>query len=279
VSHAHLHSVAQFTLIPRLALIGRHLSREYGDPDAFLRQNAFEPTRYVPLCRVYGINLAFSAAGEVRLDALHQLALLRVGEVLAEVLCLSDQKWHASMQLRVVLGSDQIAEAVRPIRIAEQCIEGRADHGMVSSMLFERLFDLLFEIRICFRQRLVHVNADDFFAIGRQFTGDVFQRDERAEFHEKLAEQQWRCTRFAFDLLGHLRFRAGILFGGNDRHSLEDAVALREVADTRLAPLVAFCHHLVWFQAIEHIEKIVGVTAHEGSGKYGDSVHRPRHGP
>src|SRR5260370_15470896 len=87
VSHAHLHSVAQFTLIPRLALIGRHLSREYGDPDAFLRQNAFEPTRYVPLCRVYGIDLAFSAAGEVRLAALQQLALLRVGEVLAEVLC------------------------------------------------------------------------------------------------------------------------------------------------------------------------------------------------
>ena len=175
MSHAHLHSVAKLALIPGLALIGRHLSREYGDADAFLRQNSFEPTRYVPLCRVYGIYLAFSAAGEVRLDALHQLALLRVGEVLAEVLCLSDQKWHASMQLRVVLGSDQITEAVRPIRIGEQCIEGRADHGMVSSMLFERLFDLLFEIRICFRQRFVHVHADDFFAIGWQFTGDVFQ--------------------------------------------------------------------------------------------------------
>src|SRR6202167_2304592 len=97
VSHAHLHSVAKLALIPGLALIGRHLSREYGDADAFLRQNAFEPTRYVPLCRVYGINLAFSATGEIRLDAFHQLALLRVGEVLAEVLCLSDQKWHASM--------------------------------------------------------------------------------------------------------------------------------------------------------------------------------------
>src|SRR5258708_36002718 len=98
------------------------MSSEYGDPDAFVRQHASEPTRYVPRCRVYGINLACSAAGEVRLDALHQLALLRVGEVLAEVLCLSDQKWHASMQLRVVLGSDQIPEAVRPIRIGEQCI-------------------------------------------------------------------------------------------------------------------------------------------------------------
>src|ERR1700691_4660680 len=103
MSHAHLHSVAKLALIPRLALIGRHLSREYGDPDAFLRQNAFETTRYVPLRRVYGINLAFSAAGEVRLDALHQLALLRVGEVLTEVLRLSDQKRQASMQLRVVL--------------------------------------------------------------------------------------------------------------------------------------------------------------------------------
>src|SRR5208283_2074902 len=229
VSNAHLHSVAKLALIPGLALIGRHLSREYGDPDAFLRQNAFESTRYVPLRRVYSINLAFSAAGEVGLDALHQLALLRVGEVLAEVLCLSDQKWHASMQLRVVLGSDQITEAVRPIRIGKQCIEGRADHGMVSSMLFERLFDLLFEIRISFRQRFVHVHADDFFAVSWQFTGDVFQRDERTKFHKKLAEQQWRCARFAFDLLGHLRFRAGILFGSDDRHSFEHAVALREV--------------------------------------------------
>src|SRR5258708_35634753 len=141
------------------------MSSEYGDPDAFVRQNSFEPTRYVPRCRVYGINLAFSAAGEVRLDALHQLALLRVGEVLAEVLCLSDQKWQASMQLRVVLGPDQITEAVRPIRIGEQCIQSRADHGMVSSMLFERLFDLLFEIRICFRQRLVPCPPHDLLPV------------------------------------------------------------------------------------------------------------------
>src|SRR5208283_5553465 len=99
MSHAHLHSVAKLALIPGLALIGGHLSRQYGDADAFLRQNSFEPTRYVPLRRVHGINLAFSAAGEVRLDAFHQLPLLRVDEVLAEILCLSDQKWHASMRL------------------------------------------------------------------------------------------------------------------------------------------------------------------------------------
>src|SRR5260370_28612773 len=76
MSHAHLHSVAKFALIPVLALIARHLSREYGDADAFLRQNSFEPTRYVPLCRVYALDLAFSAAGEVRLDALLHFAPL-----------------------------------------------------------------------------------------------------------------------------------------------------------------------------------------------------------
>lgn len=39
----------------------------------------------------------------------------------------------------------------------EQCIEGRTNQGMVSPVFFERLFDLLFEIRICFRQGFVHV--------------------------------------------------------------------------------------------------------------------------
>jgi hypothetical protein len=73
MSHAHLHSVAKLAFIPRLALIGRHLTREHGDADAFLRQNPFEPTGYVPLRRVHGIDLAFSAAGEVRLDAFDQL--------------------------------------------------------------------------------------------------------------------------------------------------------------------------------------------------------------
>ena len=56
-------AVAKLAFIPGLALIGRHLSREDGDADSFLRQNSFEPTRYVPLRRVNGINLAFSAAG------------------------------------------------------------------------------------------------------------------------------------------------------------------------------------------------------------------------
>ncbi|PYT24871.1 MAG: hypothetical protein DMG57_27135 [Acidobacteria bacterium] len=36
VSHAHLHFVAKLALIPGLALIGRHLSRDYGDADVFL---------------------------------------------------------------------------------------------------------------------------------------------------------------------------------------------------------------------------------------------------
>jgi hypothetical protein len=49
------------------------------------------------------------------------------------------------MRLGVVFGPDQITEAVRPIRIGEQRIQGCAADGMVPSMLFERLLDLLLE--------------------------------------------------------------------------------------------------------------------------------------
>src|SRR5579872_4807643 len=47
-------------------------------------------------------------------------------------------------------------------------------------MLFEGIFDLPFEIRIRLRQRFVHVDADDFLSILRQFARDVLQRNERA---------------------------------------------------------------------------------------------------
>jgi len=82
----------------------------------------------------------------------------------------------------------------------------------------------------------------------------------------------------SLDLLGHLCLRARIFFRRNDRYSFEHTIRFREAADSRLAPLVPFRDHLAGLQPVQHVEEIVRVAAHQGSGKHGDFIDRTRQG-
>jgi len=43
------------------------------------------------------------------------------------------------MRLRIVFGSDEVAQTIRPVRIRKQRVEGGADNRVIAPMLFERI--------------------------------------------------------------------------------------------------------------------------------------------
>src|ERR1035438_9584153 len=104
------------------------------------------------------------------------------------------------------------------------------------------------------RDRFIHRDTDHFLRIWRKIGGDVFQRDERPNIHEKSAEQQRRRPRPLFDPLGNLRFGAGVLLGFDGGDGLQDAVRLRETADATFAIFIALGHHSPGVDAVQDVE-------------------------
>ena len=63
--HDYLNPGAQLPLVPGFAFLRRHLRSEHRYPDAFLRQNAFQPAGHIPLLRIDRVDLSYEEYGLV----------------------------------------------------------------------------------------------------------------------------------------------------------------------------------------------------------------------
>ena len=95
--------------------------------------------RHVPLLRIDRIDLHLPASLKRGFDFLKQLPLLGVDEVLIQVLCSRNQKRFPALGFRIEFPPNQVSEAVGPIGISQEGIQGHADHRLIATMLTESL--------------------------------------------------------------------------------------------------------------------------------------------
>jgi hypothetical protein len=114
----------------------------------------------------------------------------------------------------------------------------------------------------------IHRNTDHFLGVWRKIGGDVFQRDECPNIHEKSTEKQRRRSRPLLDPLGDLRFGAGVLLGIDGGDGLQDAVRLREASDASVAVFITLGDHSRGIDAIQDIEHVGRHAARQRAGQH-----------
>src|SRR5258708_14702543 len=107
----------------------------------------------------------------------NKAALFRIDLVLAQIWRWGYEEFSPPLSFRVKFPSIQIPEVKRPVWIKQQGIQRYTHHRLVSAMLLQRVFHVLFKFLVAFLQWSVHLHADHVFAVGRQSTGTVSERN------------------------------------------------------------------------------------------------------
>ena len=159
-------------------------------------------------------------------------------------------------------------EFIRVVGVQEQRIEQNAHQALVAAMRAHRRPDFLFEFLVGFGEIGVHLNREHALVVARQVVRNVFEREEGGRVHQKLAEQQRRCSGLPQNLNRLLRRpRAGVIFLAHLLDGFEHSVLLLKVAPSLAAVGEAFACHRVRFHTVEDVEEIVGVAAHQRAGE------------
>jgi hypothetical protein len=190
VRNHHLDARPHLPFVPGLSQFRGYFRGQNGHSNPFFRQDALQPARHVPFLCVDRVDLHLPPPVKRGFHFVQQPPFLGVDKVLIEVASRSDQEWFATLGFGVELSPYQIPETEGPVRVSEESIQGHADHRLVASMLAECLLDVLFQILVRFLQRLIHLDADHFFPVGRKSVGDIFQGHEGAQTHQEAAKQK-----------------------------------------------------------------------------------------
>src|SRR6266702_1181262 len=161
------------------------------------------------------------------------------------------------------------------IGIKKERVEQNAHQALVSAMRFHRGANILLQSLVGLLEGVVHIDRYDALVVSGQIVRDVLERKEGCCAHQKLAEEQRRSSWFpqnADCLLG--RPGAGIvrLFDLLDR--FENAILLLEVSPALPSVREALAHHRARLHAVEDVEKVVRVAAHQGSRERDQSLRR-----
>src|SRR5206468_2030031 len=113
--------------------------------------------------------------------------------------------------------------------------------------------NLLLKRLICSLERCVHADTNYLFREWWQLSRNVLQGNEGRKAHQELAEQQWRGTGPAFNLLGYARFRATVVRRLDGRDLFQHTIGFGEGTESRFTPLVSAAGHFASLQPIQEI--------------------------
>ena len=125
-----------------------------------------------------------------------------------------------------------------------------------------------FELLVGFLESVVHFDRDDALVVTRQIVRDVFKRQKGCRVHQELAEQQRRSSGLAQNahrLLG--RSRAGVVWLFHLLDGFKNAVLFLKIPPSLPAVGEALADHHVRLHAVEDVEKVVRIAAHQSSGE------------
>src|SRR5712672_362676 len=94
------------------------------------------------------------------------------------------------LSFRVKFPSIQIAVAKWPVGIKQQGVQGYTHHRLIPAMLLQCGLHVLFKFLVGFFQGRVHLDANDLLPVGRQRLGNILERNECPQAHQKAAEEQ-----------------------------------------------------------------------------------------
>jgi hypothetical protein len=115
MSHDYLNAGAQLAFVPGFAFLRRHLGREHRYPDAFFRQDAFQPAGHVSLLSVNCVHLNISTAVERSLNFFQQPTFLGVDKFLVQVSRRRDEERFAPPGFGIELTPHQVSESERAL--------------------------------------------------------------------------------------------------------------------------------------------------------------------
>src|SRR6185437_8157092 len=153
------------------------------------------------------------------------------------------------------------------VRVDQQRIQHRAQNGAVSAVLLECLPHVLFQFLVSFPHVVVHRNTDVALFVGRQFVGNIFEKDKGTKLHEKFAKQKRRCSWLAPNAACCLCFRASVIRWFYLGNGFKNTIVLGEGTSSRRTPLVSVLLHLAGLKPEQRVEQIVRETTEKGASQ------------
>ena len=90
--------------------------------------------------------------------------------------------------LRIESLSPDLPDVEWVVRIEQQPMHHQTHQAAVPSICRYRFPNVLLDMLVRVAERLVHLDLDDAFFIGREVVGNIVERDECRRGHEELAE-------------------------------------------------------------------------------------------
>src|SRR6266478_5302258 len=190
VADHSLYSTPELALIPALSGLRRHICGQHRDPDSLIQKDLFQSSSHISLLRVYRVDLAATTTRQLCFHFFNQAALLRVHLVLVQIWRLRNEEFFSSLCFRVKFPPIQIPKPKRSVRIKQQGIQRHTHHRLIPAMLLQCGLHVLFKFLVGFFQGRVHLDANDLLPVGRQRLGNIFERNERSQAHQKTAKEQ-----------------------------------------------------------------------------------------
>src|SRR5579863_10336464 len=104
-----------------------------------------ESARNVMLLRVDREYLTSPSFGQLSSDLFDEFSFLGIELHIWKITRIGDHKTNIALEFGIKLCSVQSSQAIRMVRVEQQCIQHRAQHRPVASVLFQSFPDAVFQ--------------------------------------------------------------------------------------------------------------------------------------